>query len=288
MTVPHSFPRDLAKRVRFQKLGPTAAPALLAHPDWTSRVPVVLWLHGRTVNKELDPGRYLRWIRAGFAACAIDLPGHGERFDAARQHPRESLRTLLEVVGEIDGIVEALAAPGLGEFFDTGRMGMGGMSLGGMATMRRLSDSSPHDFRAASIEGSTGWLGGLYFAQEHGLHIPPAAKDRWLAEHPREDVQAADPAERLRNFIPKPVLILHSQADEMVPWAGTERFIEMLRETYRAKAADPTMIEVHTWESTGAPQEHVGFGRFSNDAKNLQTAFFARHLGATPIPFADE
>jgi len=34
-------------------------------------------MHGRTANKELDPGRYLRLIRAGIAVCAIDLPGHG-------------------------------------------------------------------------------------------------------------------------------------------------------------------------------------------------------------------
>jgi hypothetical protein len=33
-----------------------------------------------------------------------------------------------------------------------------------------------------------------------------------------------------------------------------------------------------TWPSTGAPHEHLGFGRVANDAKNLQTAFFKRHL----------
>ena len=27
--------------------------------------PTIIWIHGRTVSKELDPGRYLRWLRAG-------------------------------------------------------------------------------------------------------------------------------------------------------------------------------------------------------------------------------
>jgi hypothetical protein len=44
----------------------------------------------------------------------------------------------------------------------------------------------------------------------------------------------------------------------------------------------PSLIESHTWPTTGAPEEHVGFGKVSNDAKNIQTAFLARHLAATP------
>ena len=39
-----------------------------------------------------------------------------------------------------------------------------------------------------------------------------------------------------------------------------------------------SLVELHTWDETGAPEEHIGFGRFSNDAKNMQTAFFVKHL----------
>ena len=101
------FPNALAVRCRVARFGDV--PVLLAHPDWDSCVPVVLWLHGRTANKELDPGRYLRWIRAGFAACAIDLPGHGERSVAAMQDPDATPDVLAQAVGEIDGVVEQLA-----------------------------------------------------------------------------------------------------------------------------------------------------------------------------------
>lgn len=52
------FPSDLAWRTRAARLGPSRVPALLAHPDWTTPAPVVIWMHGRTVSKELDPGRY--------------------------------------------------------------------------------------------------------------------------------------------------------------------------------------------------------------------------------------
>ena len=43
-------------------------------------------------------------------------------------------------------------------------------------------------------------------------------------------------------------------------------------------ADDPSMIETVTWPETGAPYEHAGFGRYSNDAKNGQTEFFSRTL----------
>ena len=76
------MPSMLKKQARWERIGNNAIPALIAHPDWDSvePVPFVIWMHGRTVSKELDPGRYLRWIRAGFGVCAVDLPGHGERF----------------------------------------------------------------------------------------------------------------------------------------------------------------------------------------------------------------
>src|SRR5205823_7492008 len=101
------FPTYLAERARTYKFGDI--PVLLAHPDWETAAPTVLWLHGRTANKELDPGRYLRWIRAGIAACAIDLPGHGERYDAEFQHPRRTLDVLEALQDEIDRVAGALA-----------------------------------------------------------------------------------------------------------------------------------------------------------------------------------
>src|SRR5690349_9852731 len=93
------FPSHLAQRSRTYRFGDV--PVLLAHPDWLTPAPTVLWLHGRTATKELDPGRYLRWVRAGIAACAIDLPGHGERSDAKLQTSDATPGVTSTAVGEI-------------------------------------------------------------------------------------------------------------------------------------------------------------------------------------------
>lgn len=265
--------RHLEERSRIVRLA-GAVPALVAHPEpgFDRPVPLVLWLHGRTAYKELDAGRYLRWVRAGLGACAIDLPGHGERAEDGWQGPERTLDALEQVLTEIDPILDDLTAPD-GPFagaFDRGRLAIGGMSLGGMVALRRLcepGDRARHRFRCATVEGTTGALQEQYLSEGEKP-----------VRHDAEQVRRLDPMENLEHFEPIPLLALHSEADEMVPWPTQRKFLEALAAHYQERGADPSRIGVLTWPETGAPREHLGFGRFSNDAKNAQTEFLARWL----------
>jgi len=263
---------------------PGEIPALLCHPDWVTPAPACIWMHGRTANKELDSGRYIRWLKAGIAAVAIDLPGHGERAGKSGQWTVDSgtsgaevgaegsprtLEVLAEMVREIDLVVEALADPVWQGVFDLDRLGIGGMSLGGMAALRRLCD--PHQFRCAAVECTTGDLWGLY---------RPGGPKPWGQEFAEELVAPLDPMRRLGEFRPLPLLALHSEADRIVPWPIQLGFLEKLRQHCAARGADPGLVEWHTWPTTGAPEEHSGFGRVGNDAKNIQTEFLRRWLVA--------
>ncbi len=266
------LPNALRSQTVFRHLSGARVPALLAHPDagWMdagarpAARPVVLWMHGRTVNKELDPGRYLRWQRAGIAACAIDLPGHGERLDEAYQQADHTLMLAEQCAGEIDGVVAALSAPEFNGAFDLDRVAIGGMSAGGIVALVRLC--RPHRFRAVAVEATTGDFAPM---RGRAFFVEPWA-DR------------LNPIEHLENWAAIPFLALHSEADEWIPVGAMRSFVGALRERYGALGADPAMIEMHTWPKTGAPYEHYGFGRVSNEAKNLQTEFLARHLGASP------
>lgn len=255
------LPASLAALAKPVRLGDAQVPALLLHPDWTSPAPVVLWFHGRTAHKELDPGRYQRWLRAGIAACAIDLPGHGERFDESLQSSAATLTVLDQAVREIDGILAALADPAWNNTFDLARTGIGGMSAGGMVTLRRLCD--PHPFIAAAVEGTTGSLTTLAQYQSK-LNDPRLA--------------SLDPIQHLATWRPIPLLALHSEKDAWVSIAGMRDFTSRLQQHYVDSGANPDLIRLHTWPETGAPHEHLGFGRVSNEAKNTQTAFFKQHL----------
>lgn len=229
----------------------------------------MLWFHGRTVNKELDPGRYLRWLRAslpggaepgGIACCAVDLPGHGERFDPEMQAAERTLDVVARAVDEVDAILEDLARPEWGGAFDVSRVGIGGMSAGGMVTLARLC--RPHGFHAAAVEATSG---SFAFMVERGLYDPAKAA-------------AIEPLKHVQGWRPLPLLALHSEADEWVPIASMRRFLSVLGERYVAGGANPGLIRMHTWPSTGAPNEHYGFGRVSAEAKSIQTEFLAANL----------
>ncbi|CAK9060311.1 Uncharacterized MFS-type transporter YxiO, partial [Durusdinium trenchii] len=168
---------------------------------------------------------------------------------------------LTEALPEVDRVIEALLRGPHAALFDGEKLGVGGISAGGMVTLRRLCE--PHGFSCAAVEATTGWLEGLYFPTAGG-------PSRWPVDHAREAVEAIDPMAHLDGFEPVPLLALHSEADELVPFSVQQRFIERLREHYGARGGDPAAIELKTWPKTGAPQEHLGFGRFSNEAKNLQ------------------
>jgi dienelactone hydrolase len=266
------LPASLAEKSRTVRLQPGKIPALLCHPDWLTPVPTMIWMHGRTAYKELDSGRYSRWLKAGIAAVAIDLPGHGERSrdggDGLEGAP-ETLTVLAEMIGEIDAIVEALADPIWQGVFDLDRVGIGGMSLGGMAALRRLCD--PHEFRCAAVECTTGDLWSLY---------RPEGPRPWGQTFDQSLVQPLDALPRLGTFKPIPLLALHCEADRIVPWAIQRGFLEALRKHFRSAGAMPDLVEWQTWPTTGAPEEHSGFGRVSNEAKNAQTEFLARVLRA--------
>lgn len=266
------LPSSLTDKARTVRLGPDGRiPALLVHPDWISCVPVVIWMHGRTANKELDAGRYVRWMKAGIAACAIDAPGHGERKDERADLGRGTLDVLAELIPEIDQVVESLSDPVWQNVFDLDRMGLGGMSLGGMATLRRLCE--PHQFVCAAVESTTGDLGALY--AESGPRP-------WGTTFPAARTDPLDPSKHLSGFQPIPLLALHSEADRIVPAAQQRAFLDRLGRHYREHGADPALITMKTWPETGAPEEHSGFGRVGNEAKNTQTEFLRARLFAAP------
>jgi dienelactone hydrolase len=270
------LPASLRAQSVAARLGP-GVPVLLAHPDagWADATagppvarPVMIWIHGRTVSKELDPGRYLRWIRAGIAACALDLPCHGERFVEGQQGSDRTLEIVDQMAGEIDGVLASLAEPRWRGAFDLSRVGIGGMSAGGMATLIRLC--SPHRFRCAAVESTAG-----DFAAMSGL---PSFATCGGRDPERTLLTRLNPASRLSSWRAVPLLALHSEADEWVPVGAMRSFCESLSQRYAAAGAPSEWLMLKTWERTGAPNEHAGFGKVAAEAKEIQVKWLERWL----------
>ncbi|MBX3355033.1 MAG: alpha/beta fold hydrolase [Phycisphaeraceae bacterium] len=254
-----ALPLSLRSRSRWLRLA--GVPALAMAPEASTAAsatsaiaaPTLLWMHGRTAHKEIDPGRFLRLTRAGIGVISLDLPGHGERLEERLATPGASLEVVERMVGEIDGVVGAAAAEGL---IRRDHLAIGGFSAGGMATLVRLC--RPHIFRAALVEATSGNWESL---QRRDLHDP-------------ERLERMNPIAHLEGWRPIPLMILHAEHDEWVPVDAQRSFVKALE----AHGVPRELIEFHTFGRTGAPAEHIGFGRFAVQAKDLGTDFLRRHL----------
>lgn len=262
MPQPHGdFPAHLQRASQWMRLVDGSVPVVVMRPQdrGDAPLPFLLWFHGRTVSKELDAGRYLRLVRAGIACVAVDLPGHGERFDAAMQDGTQTLRVVELAAREIDAILSDLRALGT---LDMTRIVIGGMSAGGMVAMVRCC--TPHPFCGVLLEATTGDFEGQ------------AGRPMYDAQL----VRTMNPMTHLEGWREIPLFALHSELDAWVSIAGQRRFVDAVR----AQSAHPEQIELHAYEQTGAPHEHMGFGKMAGDAKARGTAFIAACVGVQHPP----
>ncbi len=230
-------------------------PCLIVKEDETPR-PFLFWMHGRTAFKELDPGRYLRCVRSGMNVCAVDLPGHGERLEPELQGANRILPVVMQMASEIDGVLEGLSEVG---GFDMTRAAIGGMSAGGMATIQRCL--KPHQFKALILEATCGDWSFL-------RNKPMCAG---LSDEAFHEI---NPIEQLGDWLCIPTMAFHSKKDEWIPYEAAVSFLDSLRK----QCGSDVDIEMVSFEKTGAPFEHVGFGRQSPKVKEMQVEFLLNNV----------
>ncbi|MBM4008772.1 MAG: alpha/beta fold hydrolase [Planctomycetes bacterium] len=249
------FPSSLMRVSTWTRLVNGSVPVVMMRPEKSTQAPLpfLLWFHGRTVDKETDPGRYLRLVRAGIGCIAVDLPGHGERPDASMQDGSRTAEVVEQAASEIDGILADASVAG----FDPTCTVLGGLSAGGMAAA--LRGCSDHPFRGFLLEATTGDWSTLC----------------GRAGFPSAAVERLNPLTHLVGWRECPVLALHATLDEWIPVEGQRRFIAALQ----AKSVRGASIELHEYARTDAPHEHMGFGRMASDAKSRGTRFIAACCG---------
>ncbi len=249
------FPSTLRRASQWLRLVNGSVPVVVMRPEnrTAEPLPFLLWFHGRTVTKEIDSGRYLRLIRAGIGCVAVDLPGHGERLDLAMHDGARTLDVVQQAAAEVDAILRDLEQFG----FDMRRAVIGGMSAGGMAAI--LRGCSAHSFCGMLLEATTGdWEG-----------------QRSRPMYQADVVERLNPIAHLSQWRDIPLLALHCELDEWVAIDGQRKFVDAVR----AKSSQPEKIELHAFPTTGAPYEHMGFGRMAGDAKQRGTEFVAKCVG---------
>ncbi len=255
--LPHSAPPSI-ERV---EIGPHNIPTLLIKPKDAmpaSGLPAVLIQHGYGAEKaDLLPLASLL-VSHGFIALLPDAWGHGERFPASGPNwmTQISADFFIEVVrNTVDDMRDALTwlaeVPGA----RADQLIAGGFSMGAIAA---LIVGSEDERISGLIAASGASMPDLLPVRLFGSAPPNEASEAWALAH--------DAATNIGRLAPKPLLIQHGRADDMVPVSGALRLYEAAQPHY---AEHPDNLKLMLY-----PHTHLVSEQQIRDAVGWSAAHF--------------
>ena len=136
---------------------------------------------------------------------------------------------------------------------------IGGMSAGGLTAVYHLLN--PHNFKTVVLEAS----GGAW------RHLRNSGMLLHVTE---QELEQVNPMNHLDSWKDIPLLAFHNKHDARIPFATEADFIDAIK----LQSSNPEDIELVAFEASGAPDEHMGFGRESAFVKEVQVEFLVKHL----------
>ncbi len=257
-----SLPQDTSPAIERVEIGPHSIPALVVQPQdavGDHSLPAVLIQHGYGAEKsDLLPLASLL-VAHGFITLLPDAWGHGERF------PTSGPNWMSEITSDYFMEVVRHTVDDMREVFDYLRdlpgvngdsMLTGGFSMGAIAALVYGTE----DERVAGVIAASGSpLPDLLPVRLFGSAAPSAATEEWAYAH--------DAASNIATLAPRPLLIQHGRADDMVPVAGALRLYEAAKPYY---ASCPDHLKLMLY-----PHTHLVSEQEMHDAVHWVAEFFA-------------
>lgn len=223
-------------------------------------LPTVFFYHGFTSSKEIYSYFGYTLAKAGFRVILPDALMHG-----ARAEPDQGVllknfwRILQNNVTELALLKETFVARGLA---DEKRLGVGGVSMGGMTTMAAL-------VHYPWVKAAANLMGSGYFSSLSDTLFPSYGADTELS---REDFErqtalllSLDISNKTSLIAKKPLFVWHGEKDDLVPYIESLKLKQAL-ESFN-QAANLTFIS-----------EPQAGHKVSVNGSIHATDFFATHL----------
>jgi len=196
--------------------------------------PLLIALHGLGSRKEKMLPALYEFAQVGCRAVALDIRLHGERPDAEAREARLGTDYFGTTADMIEGTAQDVSR--LLDHFGAARAGVHGISLGGYISFAALA-FEPRLYAASVAMGSPDWIGPL---RRFGLGPGQPAYDRAVRLNPLDLLPQTLP--------PRPLLMLHGTADEVVFPAGVVALEQRLRPLY---AAHPERLVLELYPGLG-------------------------------------
>ncbi len=253
------IPHTAAETVERITFGATAIPALLVRPHASGPRPAALIQHGYGAEKaDLLPLASMLAAH-GFVSLLPDAWGHGERFPSSGPNWMNQLSAdffltvLRHTVSDLDEALTALLAQ---PDVRADATVIAGFSMGAMAALV-VGTEDPRVAGLVSAAGSP--LPDMMGVSLFGSTPPSAENIAWGAQH--------DAAANVGRLAPKPLLLQHGDADDMVPIRGTLHMYEAATPYY---AAHPERLALQTYHHS-----HLVTEQQLRDAVEWLSPFFS-------------
>jgi alpha-beta hydrolase superfamily lysophospholipase len=242
----HRAPGDIAA-LTFEDAAAAPVPAPAQDRE------LVFVVHGLGGRKERHIETCLALAAEGFVACALDARFHGERATAEASSRLLGIEFAMAFAEAVIGTVDDLAS--MARYLGRGRYGIIGHSMGGYIALK-AAVTDPRAAVIVSAAGNPDWT-----VTAEGTYLPPGAREFALRE---------SPLARPERFWPRPVLLLHGDADAVVPVDGARSLYDALRPHY---AGDPQRLSLVEYPRGGH--------EFTPDMAARAVAWMSRYLKET-------
>ncbi|HLQ40076.1 MAG TPA: alpha/beta fold hydrolase [Tetragenococcus sp.] len=205
--------------IRKRKIGTIPLLEVVSIAELHQPLPLIVYYHGWQTAKELVLTQARKLASKGFRVILPDAQNHGERKAAVSQIPSLTFfQSIQSNLFEFDAIIA---------FFEqlkliNGKIGVGGVSMGGMTTAALLTHHPEID-AAACIMGSPSLLNYRSMLkqslQERDLKLPADYDDltSWMKYY--------DLATYYPQLSHQPILFWHGIYDEKIPFKQTDDFV---------------------------------------------------------------
>lgn len=223
-------------------------------------LPTIFFHHGFTSSKEIYSYFGYLLAQVGYRVIVPDAPLHGARADGDENRLLANFWQILQGnVDELGTLKESFVSRGLA---DPTRLGVGGVSMGGMVTMASL-------VRYPWIKAAACLMGSGYF-NALSEHLFPAydtgdAAQREAFQRAHAPLMSWDISGKTAQLADRPLFVWHGEEDDVVPFGESQRLRdEMINSgndanlTFLAEAGAKHRVSVHaSAEATAFFHQHL-------------------------------
>jgi len=228
--------------------------------QYNQLLPTVFFYHGFTSSKEIYSHFGYTLAKAGFRVITPDAPMHGARLEPDEAVLLANFWNILQGnVDELASLKDLFVSRGLA---DPQRLGVGGVSMGGMTTMAAL-------VRFPWVKVAANLMGSGYFSSLSG-HLFPAFGEHTALSREQTDRKITrllewDVSDHLSLVGSKPLLVWHGEQDDVVPFDESWRLKQALEQqglaenlTFLSEAGTKHKVSAKAvWQTTDFFKNHL-------------------------------